>query len=44
MKASRAKAAADNSKMNRREYEKELRKLQVGLCRLQIGSNTRDCG
>jgi polyphosphate kinase 2 len=35
MKASRAEAAPDNSKMKRKDYEKELRKLQVGLCRLQ---------
>ena len=34
MKASKTKAA-DNSKMKRKEYEKELRKLQVELCRLQ---------
>jgi polyphosphate kinase 2 (PPK2 family) len=35
MKASLAKAANDNAKMKRKDYEKELRKLQVGLCRLQ---------
>jgi polyphosphate kinase 2 (PPK2 family) len=35
MKASRMKAATNNSKMKRKDYEKELRKLQVGLCRLQ---------
>src|SRR5690349_19847716 len=34
MKASKTKSA-DNSKMKRKEYEKELRKLQVELCRLQ---------
>ncbi len=34
MKANKAKAAGD-SKMKRKDYEKELRKLQVGLCRLQ---------
>jgi polyphosphate kinase 2 len=34
MKASRAKSA-DDSKMKRKAYEKELRKLQVELCRLQ---------
>jgi polyphosphate kinase 2 len=34
MKSSRAKDAGD-SKMKRKAYEKELRKLQVGLCRLQ---------
>jgi len=34
MQASRANADGP-SKMKRKEYEKELRKLQVGLCRLQ---------
>ena len=34
MKPSRAKPAG-NSKMKRKAYEKELAKLQVGLCRLQ---------
>ena len=34
MKLSRDKPASD-SKMKRKDYEKELRKLQVGLCRLQ---------
>jgi zona occludens toxin (predicted ATPase) len=29
------KAVHANGKMKRRVYEKELRKLQVGLCRLQ---------
>jgi polyphosphate kinase 2 (PPK2 family) len=35
MAASRTESDADNSKMKRKQYEKELRKLQVGLCRLQ---------
>ena len=35
MKASRANASADKSKLKRTIYEKELRKLQVQLCQLQ---------
>ena len=35
MVESRAQADAINSRMNRKDYEKELRKLQIGLCRLQ---------
>jgi polyphosphate kinase len=35
MTARSAKANAGKSKMKRKSYEKELRKLQVGLCRLQ---------
>ena len=35
MVESRAQADAVNSRMNRKDYEKELRKLQIGLCRLQ---------
>jgi polyphosphate kinase 2 len=35
MVGSRAQADAANCRMNRKDYEKELRKLQVGLCRLQ---------
>ena len=31
----RAKAARANGKMKRKVYEKELRQLQVELCRLQ---------
>ena len=35
MVESRAQADAINSRMNRKDYEKELCKLQIGLCRLQ---------
>ena len=35
MKASRTNAGTDKSKLKRTIYEKELRKLQVQLCRLQ---------
>lgn len=36
-----AKNAAGNDKMKRRDYEKELRKLQVELCRLQEWVKTK---
>jgi polyphosphate kinase len=29
--------APSNAKMKRKDYEKELRKLQVELCHLQVG-------
>jgi polyphosphate kinase len=35
MKAPKTKADADPSKLKRKDYEQELRKLQVELCRLQ---------
>ncbi|MGA9037043.1 MAG: polyphosphate kinase 2, partial [Pseudolabrys sp.] len=31
-----AKAGASKSKLKRKIYEKELRKLQIQLCRLQV--------
>lgn len=35
MRNSRTKSKAETSKMKRKNYEKELRKLQVKLCLLQ---------
>jgi polyphosphate kinase 2 (PPK2 family) len=35
MKAGRTKSTPNYSKMKTKDYEKELRKLQVGLCLLQ---------
>src|SRR5215475_7068285 len=35
MATSEAKSKAGKSSMKRKDYEKELRKLQVGLCKLQ---------
>jgi polyphosphate kinase 2 (PPK2 family) len=36
-KADNGKHKADNGKLKRKDYEKELHKLQVELCHLQTG-------